>query len=195
MAHQGQRIENPVTGQTMIFLETGEDTNGEMFKAEGIFRPGGFAGPPHVHPVQEERFTVTQGTAGFKVGSKQVRLGPNETIMIAAGQPHTFWNDGPDQMSVVMEFRPALASTGRFYEFFFGMARAGLVGKDGMPSIWQVVLQSEEFADHVRLVSPPWAIQRFAFTLLKPIARLLGYRIISPESLTAREQAKELRTS
>ena len=186
MAYRGQRIENPVTGQTMIFLETGEETNGEVFRMEGIFRPGGFAGVLHVHPRQEERFAVTQGTAAFTVGGQQLQLGPGETIVVPAGHSHTFWNAGADEMRVVMEFRPALAAvTGRFYEFYFGLAQAGLAGKNGLPNIWQVALQAKEFSDHARLARPPWAMQRALFAVLKPIARLLGYRPFSPQEAAA----------
>jgi len=176
MTQVGQRIENPVTGQTIIFRATGQETNGEVFQAEGIFRPGGFAGVPHYHPFQEEHFEVMQGTACFKVGRRQVQLGPGETIVVPAGQPHTFWNAGQDEMRVIFEFRPALPSTERFYEFYFGLARAGKAGKNGLPSIWQIALQVDEFADHVRLANPPWWIQRVTFTLLRPIALLLGNR-------------------
>jgi mannose-6-phosphate isomerase-like protein (cupin superfamily) len=192
MAHRGQRIENPVTGQTMIFLETGENTSGEVFRMEGIFRPGGFAGVLHVHPFQEERFAVTQGTAGFRVSSKQLQLGPGETIVVPAGRPHTFWNGGADEMRVVMEFRPALAAaTGRFYEVYFGLAQAGKAGKNGLPSIWQIALQAEEFGDHARLARPPWVVQRAIFALLKPIARLLGYRPFIPQEAAAPARQEE----
>ncbi len=191
MSDQGQRIENPVTGQTMIFLETGETTNGEVFRAEGIFQPGGFAGPLHLHPFQEERFEVTQGTAGFKVGGKQLQLNPGEAIVVPAGKKHTFWNAGSSQTHVVMEFRPALPSTRRFYEYFFGMAQAGLTGKDGMPNMWRIALQANEFSDHVRLASPPWMVQRAVFALLRPIARLLGYKPLKGKDLLARKQTRQ----
>jgi hypothetical protein len=156
-----------------------------VFRAEGIFRPGGFAGVLHIHPFQEERFTVTQGTAGFKVGGEQLQLGQGETIVVPAGRRHTFWNACPDEMRVVFEFRPALAATGRFYEFYFGLAQAGLAKKNGLPTIWQIALQADEFSDHVRIASPPWLIQRLLFAVLKPIARLLGYRPFIAEEAPA----------
>jgi quercetin dioxygenase-like cupin family protein len=178
----------------MIFLETGEDTNGEVFRMEGIFRPGGFAGVRHVHPLQEERFMVTQGKAGFTVGDQQLQLGPGETIIVPAGHAHTFWNAGTDEMRVVMEFRPALAEvTGRFYEFYFGLAQAGKARKNGLPSLWQVALQAEEFGEHARLASPPWVVQRVLFAVLKPVARLLGYRpFISQEASVPTRQAERV---
>ena len=61
MAHAGDVIENPVTGQRLVFLITSADSDGELFAAEGIFSPGGFAGVPHVHPHQDERFEVRPG--------------------------------------------------------------------------------------------------------------------------------------
>lgn len=143
---------------------------------EGIFRPGGFVGDPHVHPFQEERFDVLAGTAGFRVGQEQIHRRPGEQITIPAGQAHTFWNACEGEMRVMTEFRPALASTGPFYESCFGLARDGKGGTNGLPSIWQIALQVEEFGDHVRLASPPWPLQRAIFALLRPIARLLGYR-------------------
>ncbi len=178
MAQQGQRIENPVTGQTIVYRATGEETDGALFEAEGIFRPGGFAGALHVHPCQEERFVVTQGTAGFTIGGEQVRVGPGKEIVIPAGRAHTFWNAGSEEMRVIFAFRPALASTARFYEFYFGLAQAGHAKKDGLPSLWQIALQAAEFADHVRLARPPWCLQRIIFALLRPIAHLLGYRCL-----------------
>jgi hypothetical protein len=39
-----------------------------------------------------------------------------------------------------------------------------------------MALQVDEFADHVRLARPPWWLQRLIFTLLRPLARLLGYQ-------------------
>lgn len=180
MVSTGRRIENPVTGQVMIIRATGAETNGEVFRAEGIFRPGGFAGAPHVHPLQEERFEVTEGIAGFRVGRKRMRLSAGEALVVPAGRAHTFWNAGPGEMRVTMEFRPDLPSTARFYAFYFGLARAGMAGKDGLPSIWQIALQAEEFADHVRLARPPWGLQRALFAVLRPIARLRGYRRWEP---------------
>ena len=176
MTQVGQHIENPVTGQTIIFRATGQETNGEVFQAEGIFRPGGFAGVLHYHPFQKERFEVMEGTACFKVGHKQVQLGPGETIVVPTGQRHTFWNAGQDEMRVIFEFRPALPATVRFYEFYFGLARVGKARKNGLPSIWQIALQVDEFADHVRMANPPWWIQRVIFALLRPVALLIGYR-------------------
>ena len=59
---------------------------------------------------------------------------------------------------------------------YFALARAGLTDAKGLPKIWQIAVEMPTMSDHVRLASPPWAIQRFVLSLLRPIALLMGYR-------------------
>ena len=125
MAYAGDVIENPVTGQRLIFLITSADSKGELFAAEGIFSPGGFAGVPHVHPHQDERFEVLAGDAAFDIDGAHHVLGTGDTIEVPRGTRHTFANAGADQMRVRFEFRPALTSTERFYELYFAFAQEG----------------------------------------------------------------------
>ena len=40
MAHVGQTIENPVSGERFTFLKTAADTNGEFLSFELVLRPG-----------------------------------------------------------------------------------------------------------------------------------------------------------
>lgn len=166
-------IENPVTGQAIIF-EPPDGRDADRFEAR--FRAGGFAGPPHVHPRQQERFEVLAGRAGFRLGSRELELRAGRSLTIAAGEAHTYWNAGEGELRIINEFTPALACTRGFYEFYFGMARAGRAGKDGLPNLWQIALNAEAFADHVRLAKPSWMVQRLLFAVLRPGARLLGYR-------------------
>src|SRR3954465_8971928 len=126
----GDRIENPVTGQRLTFL-TIDDPG--LFRAEGWFPPGGFAGVEHVHPVQDEHFEVLAGSAAFSVSGAETVLGATETIDVPAGVRHTFRNAGPDDMRVLFEFRPGPASTVRFYELYFAFAQEGRVNDDAMP--------------------------------------------------------------
>lgn len=59
---------------------------------------------------------------------------------------------------------------------YFALARAGMTNAKGMPSIWQIAVETPFVSDHVRLASPPWPIQRAALALLRPMAHLMGYR-------------------
>jgi hypothetical protein len=58
MIRQGDRLENPVTGETLIFRRTSADTDGAAVVVETIVQPDGFVAAAHVHPHQTERFEV-----------------------------------------------------------------------------------------------------------------------------------------
>lgn len=62
MIHKGDRLENPVTGDVLVFHRTSEETNGESMLVETIVRPHGFVAAAHVHPLQTERFEVLEGS-------------------------------------------------------------------------------------------------------------------------------------
>jgi quercetin dioxygenase-like cupin family protein len=169
----GIQIENPVTRQRLTFLEASD----EVFRMSGVFSPGGFAGPLHVHPLQAERFEVLRGTGGFQVNGRRLTLLAPQALDVPAGTPHTFWNAGDDDFEGVMEFRPGLpASTRRFYEAYFGLSIAGRTNAAGMPNLWQVAVEMPRMQAHVRLARPPWPVQRLALGAIRPFATLLGYR-------------------
>ena len=62
MAYAGQILENPVTGEKLVFLETVNDIGGEYVLFETFVEPDGFVAAAHVHPFQEERFRVVEGS-------------------------------------------------------------------------------------------------------------------------------------
>ena len=60
MIQAGDVIENPVTGERLVFLKTSRETNGEAVVLETFVKPNGFVAAAHVHPHQEERFLILQ---------------------------------------------------------------------------------------------------------------------------------------
>jgi mannose-6-phosphate isomerase-like protein (cupin superfamily) len=176
VADQGDVIVNPATGQRLTFLLTARDSGGELFRAEGVFPPGGFAGVEHVHPHQDEHFDVVAGRAGFSVDGERRVLGAGEAIDVPAGTRHTFWNAGDEEMRVIFEFRPALTSTERFYELYFGFAQEGRVKANAMPGLLDIATAWEACAEHAVLSKPPAWVQHALFRMLRPVARLTGHR-------------------
>jgi quercetin dioxygenase-like cupin family protein len=174
MAHAGDVIENPVTGQRLIFLVTSADSDGELFAAEGVFSPGGFAGVPHVHPHQDERFEVLAGDAAFDIDGDRHVLTAGDTIDVPRGTPHTFANAGADEMRVRFEFRPALTSTERFYELYFAFAQQGRVNAKAMPGLLDIATVWPVTSEHAVLATPPSVIQDTLFRVLAPVARITG---------------------
>ena len=177
MADVGDVIENPATGQRLTFLATARDTAGEVFRAEGAFPPGGFAGVGHIHPHQDEHFEVLAGRAAFQVDGREQVLGMGETIDVPAGTRHTFGNAGDEEMRVLFEFRPALDSTERFYEVYFGFAQEGRVNAKAMPGLLDIATVWPLVSEHAVLAKPPAWVQHLLFRVLAPIARVSGRRV------------------
>jgi quercetin dioxygenase-like cupin family protein len=174
MGQNAEEIHNPRTGQRMRFLETAADTDGALLRIESVNPPTAVAEPEHIHPVQESRAEVITGTLRFVVDGEERRLGPGEAITIPAGTPHYFANDGEEDAVSIQEFRPALG-TADFFRTLFALAERGQLDERGMPSLLRLAVLAPAFADEIRVVSPPWPVQRAAFALLAPIARLRGY--------------------
>ena len=76
MIRKGDRLENPVTGEILIFHKTSEETDGESVLVETIVSPDGCVAAAHVHPSQSERFEVLDGQVGLKAGARRSSPGP-----------------------------------------------------------------------------------------------------------------------
>src|SRR5437667_12816453 len=87
MFHAGDQIENPVTGERLVFHETAAETNGERVVFETIVRPDGFVAAAHVHPFQTERFEALAGTLGVKRGREKAELVAGEVAVVEPGTP------------------------------------------------------------------------------------------------------------
>jgi mannose-6-phosphate isomerase-like protein (cupin superfamily) len=172
-------IVNPLTGYTLTFLEATD----ELFRFREVALPSTYGPALHVHPLQQERFEVIRGSIEFVMGSHKVVCHPGESVVVPAGVAHTFNNAGDGEAEMFGEYRPGLPEhSRRFFEVYFALARAGLTDAKGLPNIWQIAVEMPMMSDHVRLASPPWAVQRLVLALLRPIARLMGFRPFELES-------------
>jgi quercetin dioxygenase-like cupin family protein len=175
MIRAGDAIENPVTGERLVFRKTSQETNGEAVVLEAFVKPSGFVAAAHVHPYQEERFQVLRGTVGFKLDRSRLIAGPGQRITVPAGTPHKFWNAGEDEAHFVSEVRPALQFE-QLIETMFGLAGDGKTNRKGMPNPLRLAVIANAHFDTVRLPFPPAWMQKAGLLLGAPLGRLLGYR-------------------
>lgn len=166
-------IHNPRTGQRMRFLLTAADTEGQLLRIETTNPPTETGEPMHVHPHQETRARVVSGTLRFTVDGAERVLEAGDEIVIPAGVPHRFVNDGDEDAVAIQEARPALRLA-EFFETYFELAERGELHDDGTPSLLSFARFGPAFADEIRVTQPPWAIQRLLFAVLGPIARRRG---------------------
>lgn len=175
MATSGHIIENPVTGERVRWLVTAAETDGRYVRAEWWVRPGGGVRFEHIHRVSGESFEVLSGRLSGTLDGDSFELGPGEQRTLPPLVPHTWFNEGDEELHFVLEISPA----GHFeetIETFFGLAREGRVGPDGMPGLLQTAVTVRAFGWEAYPTRPPLALLRAAATVLSPIGRLAGLR-------------------
>jgi quercetin dioxygenase-like cupin family protein len=174
MIRSGQTIENPVTGEVLIFHKTSRDTGSDYVLVETILRPGATAAAAHSHPYQSETFQVLEGRVGFKVGGKKVELEAGNGVTVLPRTAHKFWNSGDGEARFTCEVRPAGAFE-QLIETMFGLAADGKTSERGMPNPPRLAVIARHHFDDVRLPLIPHVLQRAALAMGAPIGRVFGY--------------------
>ena len=168
MAYAGQTIENPVSGEKITFIQTAADTDGELLEIELELtarrrRPGA-----HIHPEQEERFEVVEGTMAFRLGLRKIVAGPGEVVTVPAGRVHKFKNAGDETAKVRVQVRPALDME-QLFETTVALARGRPHDGKGMPKPLDLALFVRRFQREVKAPFPPAPVVR---AMLAPLAWL-----------------------
>ena len=166
MAYAGQTLENPISGEKITFIRTSADTDGELLEIELELSPDGAVPGAHIHPEQEERFEILEGTMAFRMGLKKIVAGPGEVVTVPAGRVHAFRNAGDDTAKVRVEVRPALAME-RLFETTVELAEEGRTTGKGMPKPLDLALFVREFSREVQAPFPPAPVVR---AMLAPLA-------------------------
>ncbi len=179
MAKAGDIIENPATGERITFLNTTQETNGELLRFEYVLPPG-FTIAEHVHPHQEERHEVLSGTLRGRVGGQERDYGQGERVFGPAGVPHAWQNPSSDEhLRFVSELRPPLVFEA-ILETTFGLARDGKTTRQGIPkNPLQLAVLVDETRGMFYSSRVPVAIQEAflaLFAVLASVGRLLGYK-------------------
>jgi len=164
MIRTGDSIANPVTGETVTFQKTAADSNGEVVIAEVTLEPGGSVAGMHVHPNQTEAFRIIDGAVGFRIGRGRRIATTGETVVVAAGTAHTFWNAGSGQAQFLCEIRPALGFE-RLLETMFALARDGKTDRRGVPHPLRLAAIADHHRQDVQLPVLPVPLQRVAAKL------------------------------
>jgi uncharacterized cupin superfamily protein len=175
MARAGERLYDPVIGDSIEFRETARDTGGALLS--GVWTAVG-APPMHVHPFQEEHFEVLSGTVGIQIEDEQRSLGEGEQATVPPGTPHTWYSedDQEEKARFLFELRPAL-NTEILLETLYGLATDGNTDRNGLPKPLQLaVILNGLNKGEIYLATPPIAVQKALFALLAPVGKLVGYR-------------------
>lgn len=169
MAYKGKRISNPVNRQTIEFVTTAKDSNGEMLEMISTWQPHSPRPVEHYHPHQEELFTVLEGELTVKVSGRQYTLTKGETIKMSASTVHAMWNDSATPAVANWKVFPA-GRTEHLLETGMEMAAEGKINSNRLSGIVRGLLLARKYRSEFRLHRPPYFVQTILFFLLTPFS-------------------------
>jgi quercetin dioxygenase-like cupin family protein len=166
---------NPATGEWITYTAIAEDNHGQLVRFTWRSVPGGVI-TEHIHPRQEERFTILAGEAHFTLNGRERIAKAGETVVVPAGVPHSEGNPGPDEIEGIVELRPALR-TKEWHEALAGLVADGNTTPRGAPrNPLQLGATFWHFRHESRATSPPIWTQNLMLPPLWALAKAIGVR-------------------
>jgi len=162
-----QPFTNPVTKETFRCLSSTE----EAYILEWIVAPEGYVPFEHIHVSQDEIFHVKQGEIRVLINRQQQIGTVGQTVTVPCGVRHIAYNNTPETLICVVEYRPGLGIS-KYFQCFGGLTCDGEVsGRYGIniPKMMYFMRRMNAQA----LARPP-SIPEPIFSLLMNIFYLVG---------------------
>lgn len=158
-------------GETLRFFDE-PDPSAPAVEFECTIAPGRLGPDPHIHPLQTERFLVTQGRMRAVVDGDVRVIEEGDTIVVAPGQTHTFSNPDPEHpLTLRITMEPAL----NFQWFLTEAARSAIRngGRWKDAPLLETAYIVEQVIDEHDVPGLPPALKRLLFWPLARLAVLL----------------------
>ena len=162
------------SGERLIFRQTGADTAGALLAIEATYPPQATFPPVHIHPEQDERFTILAGSLTVKIAGAERTYNAGDSFDVPRGTAHTMANMGTTTANFLWETRPALR-TAEFHAAIYGVEAAG-----GRGSTLQLAPILRQHRREFVLARPPVAVQRVLFGGLALLGRLWKPKRVRP---------------
>jgi quercetin dioxygenase-like cupin family protein len=160
----GDPIRDPVSRVRMSFEPDGENLIVDVWMERG----GGL--PAHLHPRQEERWSVVDGKVGFRLADDERVIGPEDgEIAVPPATVHGLTSVSDRDAHLRCLVVPALRLQA-FLEESAAAASEGLFTSHGLPrglrgARWAAGFL-KRYRDETVFVSPPQIVQRILIALL-----------------------------
>jgi quercetin dioxygenase-like cupin family protein len=118
-----QPFTNPVTRETFRCLSS----TAEAYTMEWTVEPGGYVPFEHIHVAQEEVCRILRGKIRAVIGGHPRMAGTGETLVIPRGAKHVAYNDTPDPLVCIVEYKPGL-DVFKSFQCFSGLTQDNDLG-------------------------------------------------------------------
>src|SRR4051812_48673610 len=117
----GTELINPKAGTKTVFTATAESTGGEYVEIEVTYPPHSAPPPLHLHPSQDEQFTILAGAMEGSSGDETFVISVGDELDVPRGTPHKMSSTG-DGAVVRWRTSPAMR-TGEMFCALWEVAR------------------------------------------------------------------------
>ncbi len=180
MAQPNQTIVNPLTGQSMRFLQTSAQTHGGHLRVETTHPAHGPIEAEHLHPRQQTCLEVLSGTLHVKIKDTEQVVPAGRRVVIPRNTRHSCWNDDDEPAVVAEDYWPAL-HTEEYFETLYKLDHEAVLSAKGFPALLSIVVLVPHFGHEVRPSNPPWPLLRGMAIFFRPIAG--NYRTLLPAEM------------
>lgn len=130
---KGERtFSNPAIKDVVTFVQTSDESGGELTHLEITLGPGGGNGL-HRHLSFSEEFKVLEGKLGVQVGKQSIQLAEGESEVASLGTNHRFFNESAKPVRFYVFLRPGHSGFEKGLQAAYGLARDGKVSSKGIP--------------------------------------------------------------
>jgi quercetin dioxygenase-like cupin family protein len=127
-----RKIYNPIQKDTVTFLATHADSNGEYTLVEVELADGGGVGL-HYHKTYSEKFDCIEGEVQVKLDKVFHTLQPGQSATALPNVNHLFRNRSRKPCKFRVELRPASRGFEQSLQIGYGLANDGLCKPNGFP--------------------------------------------------------------
>ena len=176
MAHKGQIIKDPNTGEWIEFVATAKETNGYYTSFKISQKAGGSKPLMHLHSRQDETFQVLKGELTYIINNEKKKIGEDCVVTLPKGIPHAHFNAGNEDLLMIQTVYPAL-DFDLVLENFYGLATEGKF-PNGEPKFLQLMIWLQQMRSKTYLAKVPVIIQKCVSFILAPFGRMMGYKAV-----------------
>jgi quercetin dioxygenase-like cupin family protein len=162
-----QPFTNPITGETFRCLSS----SAEAYTTEWVVQPGGFVPFEHIHLSQDEIFHIKEGEIRAVINGREQIGVAGQTLSIPHGVRQTAYNNKPEVLRCVLEYRPGLDSY-QIFQCFGGLTLDGDMDRHGIVNFAKMMYFMQKMK--ARAIARPSFVPGPLFDLFKQVFFLTG---------------------
>lgn len=172
MAKAGDELNNPITGDKVVFRTVQED----LCEVDFFVRQTSPFTEAHMHAIQHESFEVLAGHGKWQLNGVEYDLHPGDRVEVKPGVGHLNpWRVGEETLHIRQRNWPGLDFDAYFETAFLAAQRGKALPNGNLDKLHQAVILHETRSKSYLTGTPVW-LQRLLFPLLAAMGRQKGYR-------------------